>query len=665
MRKAPTNRARTFFAPLMATLLLALSLVFVTGSTNTANAAAGNNCQGSSNASEGWIKIDNAAGSASGAFGSLSYNGNGASKTTVFYTLNAGFTLELCIKAGNDDYNSPFITGPVANGQFSATGNNGISHISYRVRVIIPANPTSSDPCGPNNATWNVPADTSAIDWNLSNGVLTATAVNPYFFTDGTKVKNYGTAPDSNASCVTKIDIPAEPGVTDPCGAGNATWNVPADGNGLAWTVNQAGELVVTITAANTEFNNSNNGPTSHNFGTPDETNTAACITKIDIPAEPGVTDPCGAGNATWNVPADGNGLAWTVNQAGELVVTITAANTEFNNSNNGPTSHNFGTQDETNTAACITKINIPAEPGVTDPCGAGNATWNVPADGNGLAWTVNQAGELVVTITAANTEFNNSNNGPTSHNFGTPDETNTAACITKINIPAEPGVTDPCGAGNATWNVPADGNGLAWTVNQAGELVVTITAANTEFNNSNNGPTSHNFGTPDETNTAACITKINIPAEPGVTDPCGAGNATWNVPADGNGLAWTVNQAGELVVTITAANTEFNNSNNGPTSHNFGTPDETNTQACVITVNIPAAPLVNDPCGAGNATWNVPAGGNGLVWTVNQAGELIVTITTQDTQFANSNNGPPATTSESRRRPIPLPARRRRAPTA
>lgn len=44
-------------------------------------------------------------------------------------------------------------------------------------------------------------------------------------------------------------------------------------------------------------------------------------------------------------------------------------------------------------------------------------------------------------------------------------------------------------------------------------------------------------------------------------------------------------------------------------------------------TVEIPATPAIDDPCGDGNATWIVPANDEILNWNVNMSGHLIVTI--------------------------------------
>lgn len=77
------------------------------------------------------------------------------------------------------------------------------------------------------------------------------------------------------------------------------------------------------------------------------------------------------------------------------------------------------------------------------------------------------------------------------------------ATCPTHVTIPEAPAVTDPCGEGNASWNQPADTATVTWAINANRELVASTTAGHMFSDNT----TSHNYGTPVETNTAACVT--------------------------------------------------------------------------------------------------------------------------------------------------------------
>lgn len=69
-------------------------------------------------------------------------------------------------------------------------------------KVAIPAQPSVTDPCGANNATWNVPADTAELYWTLrADGHLVVRTQPGFIFTDGTTEKDFGVAPDSGEAC--------------------------------------------------------------------------------------------------------------------------------------------------------------------------------------------------------------------------------------------------------------------------------------------------------------------------------------------------------------------------------------------------------------------------------------------------------------------------------
>ena len=173
--------------------------------------------------------------------------------------------------------------------------------------IAVPAMPTRVDPCGPNNATWNVPEDTEVLDWDLSEGVLTVTILTPdtvFENTEGAASKNYGVAVDSNTPCPpNEIPLPATPTQSDPCGPGNATWNVPADTQQLDWNLTN-GVFDAVILTPNTVFANSG-GASSKNYGMAVDSNTPCPPNEIALPAAAGINDPCDPGNAEWIVPAD------------------------------------------------------------------------------------------------------------------------------------------------------------------------------------------------------------------------------------------------------------------------------------------------------------------------------------------------------------------------
>jgi hypothetical protein len=142
--------------------------------------------------------------------------------------------------------------------------------------VQVPPNPASvNDPCGPDNATWDIPADadTDVFDFKLGgtdgDHLIVDIISGLDEFPDGSTTHDYGVAPDSGIACTPEtvvIDVPPNPAsVNDPCGPDNATWkNVPANTDTLNWAVTDSGHLVVSIVADNTEFPD---GSTTHDYG--------------------------------------------------------------------------------------------------------------------------------------------------------------------------------------------------------------------------------------------------------------------------------------------------------------------------------------------------------------------------------------------------------------
>jgi hypothetical protein len=189
--------------------------------------------------------------------------------------------------------------------------------------------------------------------------------------------------------------------------------------------------------------------------------------------------------------------------------------------------------------------------------------------------------GDLIVTIVADNTVFEGTDD--TTYNFGEAVETNLEECevdAEELEVPAEPEVSDPCGAGNAEWIVPDDDETFDWELVD-GELIVSILAENTVFEGTDD--TTYNFGEAVETNLEECEIlgeQLEIPAQPEVKDPCGADNARWIVPADTDKLDWTLDD-GVLSVEITAADTVFEGTED--TTYSFGEAVETNTDACEV----------------------------------------------------------------------------------
>lgn len=110
---------RIFAAVVVATMLAALAPPF-----GTSDAA--ETCPNTSTTT-GWTKIDQPSGEAVGSWGSLTYMG-----TTLHYSVNTGYFLELCVKSGSQvgrQFHGPF-EGPTSG---TITIAQNYSHVSYRV----------------------------------------------------------------------------------------------------------------------------------------------------------------------------------------------------------------------------------------------------------------------------------------------------------------------------------------------------------------------------------------------------------------------------------------------------------------------------------------------------------------------------------------------------
>ena len=152
---------------------------------------------------------------------------------------------DVCGLADNDTVNLPkntefysYEAGPWSNGSIVVTATaapgyvfpDGKATMSWTLtdkhtpcQVQPPSqDPTTTDPCGPDNATWNLPTGTSTYTWSIVDKhlIATATAGNVFVKSDGTTTPtiDYGTAPDRGTLCtitVVKSALPvtvAEPG---------------------------------------------------------------------------------------------------------------------------------------------------------------------------------------------------------------------------------------------------------------------------------------------------------------------------------------------------------------------------------------------------------------------------------------------------------------------
>jgi hypothetical protein len=373
-------------------------------------------------------------------------------------------------------------------------GQFNLSHgPACTTNVPVPAKPGQTDPCGPNNAAWIVPNDTDSLDWTLqSDGRLTVATKPGYKFEDGTTSKDFGKVVDSNEPC--KVPIPAKPSYQDPCGPGNASWNVPADTESLDWTLEADGDLVV-ATKPGYVFND---GTTSKNFGKAPDSGVKCTV---PVPPAPSQNDPCGPNNASWNVPADSADYAWALRSDGHLVVTVKGDNTFPD----GSTSKDYGLPTDSNEPC---KVPVPATPDKTDPCGPNNAAWVKPADTASVVWVIESDGDLVASTTPGYAF----EDGTTSKNFGKAPDSNEPCPDTEVPIPATPSQNDPCGPNNASWNLPADTESVDWTLRPDGHLVAEAKPGYVF----EDGSKLKDFGLPTDAN-VPCTT----PPPPPPTDAC------------------------------------------------------------------------------------------------------------------------------------------------
>lgn len=111
--------------------------------------------------------------------------------------------------------------------------------------ITIPQ-PEQIDECGPDNAYWDVPADTSDVHWSInSDGHLIATAIGGHF-TDGRTAIDFGPAEDSNEACPPTVATPVKPQIVDckailPITLGITYKEVYLDANGNIVDPSQAG----------------------------------------------------------------------------------------------------------------------------------------------------------------------------------------------------------------------------------------------------------------------------------------------------------------------------------------------------------------------------------------------------------------------------------------
>lgn len=265
-------------------------------------------------------------------------------------------------------------------------------------RIAIPHQPSTDDPCGLNNATWDMPHDTQEYTWSLTqDGHLVATTTTNYVFANGSTTYDFGIAPDSNQPCPVTIVQPTCQ--TD----GSLTLALPTPNYGkyyykvtigLQTTIYKESVLPITITGIA-------QGTTVHVtlirdgivfdvviFSNDYKFNMLNCI---DIPSAPTPNDPCGPDNASWTLPADTTSVQWSVVD-GELIAT--AIGSHFTD---GTSTHSYGLAQDSN-ALCA-----PTPPELEVYCGYyNNDQFTVSEVHDHFSWSSYWKGSTLVVYATA-----------------------------------------------------------------------------------------------------------------------------------------------------------------------------------------------------------------------------------------------------------------------
>jgi hypothetical protein len=204
------------------------------------------------------------------------------------------------------------------------------------------------------------------------------------------------------------------------------------------------------------------------------------------------------------------------------------------------------------------------------------------------IAATANAVGQEVLSFSASTT-------APVEHDIHPEPGTLNPSSVTfgfipkPVNIPVVP--TNPsavCAVGGAQWNKPENDERFTWTLTADRHLVVTTSIAYILDNGDGTQSRTHDYGTPEEAGAVDCVA---LPDAPAVTDPCGAGNASWEVPASDENVIWRVDASGHLIATVAAGKTFVD----ATTSHDYGAAVEENTEPCAVPDPSPT-PAVSQP---------------------------------------------------------------------
>jgi hypothetical protein len=474
------------------------------------------------------------------------------------------------------------------------TGQNKPTTGDCPTYTALPPAPTVNDPCGLNNATWNVPADTSTLRWYVDSSghlwVESKLGPNGYplvIFPDGTR-HDYGLPTDSGALCVAAV--PAAPTQTVVCGTtDNDTVAVPADTAEMAYTSSGWVNGTWTVTVATKPGYVLPAGATTKWTFTDAHT---PCVAAM--PAAPTWTEVCGlTDNDTVTVPADTAEVAYTSSGWVKGTWTITvAAKPGFVLPADATATWTFTDKHTPCVAA------MPAAPTWTEVCGlTDNDTVTVPADTAEVAYTssgwVN--GTWTVTV-AAKPGYVLPAGATTTWTF-----TDKHAPCAITTAPAAPTVTDKCGvADNDEVVLPSDTDQYSYASTGwvDGKLVVTATAKDGW---SFPADMTHVWTFTDAH--TPCVAAM--PAAPTWTEVCGlTDNDTVTVPANTAEYAYTSSGWVNGTWTVTVAAKPGYALPAGATTTWTFTDKHTACSAAM-----PAAPTWTEVCGAtDNDTVTVPA---------------------------------------------------------
>jgi len=266
----------------------------------------------------------------------------------------------------NDAQGRSYVLGPVVAGQ-PAPDVTACPKVIKVADISIVQNPV----CGPQNDTFTIAplanVTFSQSGWFFGFKTVYATKAGGYSWSDGdTDATKSFTFRDMNTQCDTVIPVPPKPSVTDPCGPSNASWNVPANTSQYSWSIDQAGNLIVTAKSGYTFAGDVK----THNYGKPTD---SGLLCEVPVPPRPSVTDPCNldGDNATWNIPANTSQYSWSVDQAGNLIVTALGGKAFPGQQ----ATHNYGKPVDSG-IKCAT----PVKPAKIDICGRLHDRFTVPS---------------------------------------------------------------------------------------------------------------------------------------------------------------------------------------------------------------------------------------------------------------------------------------------